>query len=247
VYFVDPQWNRIHHWSGSTGLTLATDAIPQPAALATDKSGGLLVVSRHGNVYAFKPGATESEISVLAPVPAAARPDATAWLPANRWRDSHDWLEATTRREPLHYVSADGSAFIPAPESYAALTKPGRRGGTIDVARAYALKPARAGRPFYGADEFGQTTWRFTPGPDGVLGAPELFAEEGECDTAVDADGNVYVCAGQIFVYDAQGKSLGTIEVPERPSALVFGGEDGRTLFIAARSSLYALRPGATK
>ena len=242
VYFVDPAASRIHHWSAATGLTLATDAIPQPVALAPDRSGGLVVVSRHGNVYAFRPGANEAEITVLAPVPAAPRPDATAWLPANRWRDSHDWLEASTRREPLHYVSADGSIFIPAPESYAALTKPGRRGGTIDVARAYALKPARPGQPFYGADEFGQTTWRFAPGPDGTLGAPELFAEEGECDTAVDTAGNVYVCAGQIFVYDSTGKSLGTIAVPERPSALAFGGEDGRTLFIAARSSLYAVR-----
>jgi sugar lactone lactonase YvrE len=246
VYFVDPSWSRIHHWSAARGLTLATDAIPQPVALATDQSGGLLVVSRHGNVYAFQPGANESEIAVLAPVPAAARPDATAWLPANRWRDSHDWLEAATRREPLHYVSADGSAFIPAPESYAALTKPGRRGGTIDVARAYALKPARAGQAFFGADEFGQTTWRFTADAEGVLTEPELFAEEGEADTAIDAEGNVYVCAGQIFVYDPQGRALGTIEVPERPSSVVFGGGDGRTLFIAARTSLYAVRLGAT-
>jgi len=242
VYFVDPSASRIHHWSEARGLTLATDAIPQPVALATDRSGGLLVVSRHGNVYAFTPGRGEAEITVLAPVPAAPRPDATAWLPANRWRDSHDWLEASTRREPLHYVSADGSAFIPAPESYAALTKPGRRGGTIDVARAYALKPVRAGQTFFGADEFGQTTWRFTAAADGSLGAPQLFAEEGEADTAVDAAGNVYVCAGQVFVYDAQGKPLGTIAVPERPASLVVGGKDSRTLFIAARSSLYAVR-----
>jgi sugar lactone lactonase YvrE len=231
--------------SQTTGLTLTTDAIPQPVALATDRSGGLLVVSRHGNVYAFKPSDSEAEITVLSPVPAAARPDATAWLPANRWRDSHDWLEASIRREPLHYVSADGSAFIPASESYAALTKPGRRGGTIDVARAYALQPARAGQPFYGADEFGQTTWRFTADAEGTLSAPALVAQEGECGTAVDPDGKLYVCAGQIFVYDASGQPLGTIEVPERPSAVVFGGEDGRTLYITARSSLYAVRVGA--
>ena len=81
--------------------------------------------------------------------------------------------------------------------------------------------------------------------PDGTLAEPQLFAEEGECGTAVDADGNVYVCAGQIFVYDKSGRSLGTIDVPERPSALVFGGADRRTLFITARSSLYAIRTKA--
>ncbi len=94
VYFVDPAASRLHRWSAARGLTLVTDAIPQPVALALDRAGDLLVVSRHGNVYAYQPGASEANIAVLTPVPAAPRPDATAWLPANRWRDSHDWIEA---------------------------------------------------------------------------------------------------------------------------------------------------------
>jgi len=32
------------------------------------------------------------------------------------------------------------------------------------------------------------------------------------------------------------------IDVPERPTSLVFGGKDRQTLFIAARSSLYGVR-----
>ena len=58
----------------------------------------------------------------------------------------------------------------------------------------------------------------------------------------MDAEGNVYIAAGQIFVYDAAGKQIGTIDVPERPSQLLFGGPDGKTLFILARSSLYAVQ-----
>ncbi|MGH8174727.1 MAG: glycosyl hydrolase family 28-related protein [Steroidobacter sp.] len=248
VYFVDQHWHRIHRWSAADGLTLVTDAIPQPVALALDRASNLLVVSRHGNVYATEPGASEINMRVLSPVTASRRPQATAWLPANRWRDSHDFLEASTRREPLHYVSPDGSAFIPAPKSYSLLSEPvlGRGFGTVDLTRAYALTPAIPGRSMYVSDEFGQTTWRFTPGADGTLGAPEFFAEEGEAGVAVDVDGNVYVCAGSIFVYDMNGRSLGVIDVPERPSALAFGDEDRRTLFIAARSSLYAVRTKAS-
>jgi hypothetical protein len=244
VFFVDQAPSRIQHYSAAAGLSLVTDSIPQPVALALDREGDLLVVSHHGNVYVDKPGATEADIKVLIPVPVGPRPESTAWLPVNRWRDSHDWIEAATRREPLHYVSPDGSGFIPAPESFAQLPKPGRgRGsGTIDLVRTYALIPARAGEAIYVADEFGQTTWRFTAQADGSLTAPQLFAQEGEAGTAVDADGRVYVCAGQVFVYDRDGHPLGTIDVPERPSALVFGGAGGRTLFIAARTSLYAIR-----
>lgn len=246
VYFIDQAAHRIHRWSEADGLTLATDAIPEPAGLVPDRSGHLLVVSKHGNVYRFLPGRSEAEITVLTPQPAQPRPAATAWLPLSRWRDSHDWLEANTRREPFHYVSPDGSVFVPAPEVYTELpAREGRGGGTIDVSRAYAFGAAVPGRPFYVSDEFGQTTWRFTPDAQGVLGAPELFAEEGEAGTAVDADGNVYVCAGHVFVYGPDGRSRGVIEVPERPSALAFGGADGRTLMIAARSSLYAIQTRA--
>lgn len=243
AWFVDQHESRIFRWSADQGLLLATDAIPQPVALVPARNGDLLVIARHGSVYAFNPAAGDASITALAPQPAAPRPGATAWLPLNRWRDGHDWLEANTRREPLHYVSPDGSVFIPAPEIFAKIPASGGRWlGTIDIARAYAFGPARAGEPFYVSDEFGQTTWRFTPDADGTLAAPRLLAEEGEAGTAVDAAGNVYVCAGQVFVYDATGKPLGVIEVPERPGALAFAGEDRRTLLIAARGSLYVLR-----
>jgi len=43
-------------------------------------------------------------------------------------------------------------------------------------------------------------------------------------------------------VYNPSGKLIDTIDVPERPLQLVFGGKDGQTLFIPARSSLYAVR-----
>jgi sugar lactone lactonase YvrE len=59
---------------------------------------------------------------------------------------------------------------------------------------------------------------------------------------AVDENGNVYIAAGQILVYSPAGRLIDTIEVPERPLQLVFGGKDGKTLFIPARSSLYSVR-----
>jgi hypothetical protein len=169
---------------------------------------------------------------------------AIEWLPTNRWRDSHDWMAANEQAGLLSYVSPDHSVFISAPKAYPNLAKPGGGwgGGTIDVARTYELAPARPGRTFFVSDEFGQKTWSIRVRPDGTREAPSLFAEEGEAGTAVDTEGNVYVCAGNVFVYDRSGKQIGLIKVPERPSAIAFGGPDGRTLFIAARTSLYSTR-----
>ena len=78
--------------------------------------------------------------------------------------------------------------------------------------------------------------------PDGSLSDFRLFAEKGGEGVAVDSLGNVYIAAGQIYVYSPAGKLIDIIEVPERPLQLVFGGADRRTLFIPARTSLYSVR-----
>jgi gluconolactonase len=57
-----------------------------------------------------------------------------------------------------------------------------------------------------------------------------------------DADGRLWSTAGDgVRVHDTTGKLLGTIHVPEVPANLCFGGKDGKTLFITARTSLYAI------
>ena len=68
---------------------------------------------------------------------------------------------------------------------------------------------------------------------------PKLFVEQGGESLAADDHGNVYIAAGQVFVYNQAGNLIATIDVPERPSQLLFGGADHSTLFILARSSLY--------
>jgi sugar lactone lactonase YvrE len=91
-------------------------------------------------------------------------------------------------------------------------------------------------------DESELRTWKTDVNPDGSLGNFQLFAERGGEYVTSDRRGNVYIAAGQIYVYDPEGRPLDTIEVPERPIQMAFGGADGGTLFIAARTSLYAVR-----
>ena len=98
------------------------------------------------------------------------------------------------------------------------------------------------GKTAYITSEAEIATWQATVGPDGGLTGFKLFANQGGEGVAVDENGNVYIAAGQIWVYDPSGRLIDTIDVPERPTQLVFGGKDRKTLFIPARSSLYAVR-----
>ena len=58
----------------------------------------------------------------------------------------------------------------------------------------------------------------------------------------VDASGNLYTSSGDsVQIYAPDGTRLGKILVPEICSNLTFGGPDGKSLFITAGKSLYAI------
>ncbi|MGE0606050.1 MAG: SMP-30/gluconolactonase/LRE family protein [Pirellulales bacterium] len=84
----------------------------------------------------------------------------------------------------------------------------------------------------------------------GKLGPSRVFASlkqpEGKENTGgdgltVDTNGNLYITSGLgIQVFTPAGKLLGVIAFPEQPANVTFGGPDGKTLFVTARTSLYS-------
>ena len=72
------------------------------------------------------------------------------------------------------------------------------------------------------------------------LGAPHEGVPDG---MRVDRGGNLFVVGPLgIWVWDAAGRHLGTIVVPEQPANLCWGDSDRRTLYITATTSVYRLR-----
>ncbi|WP_370311841.1 isochorismatase family protein [Sagittula sp.] len=87
-------------------------------------------------------------------------------------------------------------------------------------------------------------------GPGGTLTNGRVFAsgirdslKEGVPDgMKCDASGNVWVTApGGLWVYEPGGKLIGKVAIPEKPANLHWGGEDWRTLYVAASTSVYAI------
>lgn len=59
----------------------------------------------------------------------------------------------------------------------------------------------------------------------------------------VDREGNLYVSGpGGLWVISPAGKHLGTIITPRHVHNMAWGDEDGRTLYLCARSGLYRMR-----
>jgi Pectate lyase superfamily protein/SMP-30/Gluconolactonase/LRE-like region len=242
IYFVDAHQQTIYSWSASTRqLSKVRDNPLDPVQLFFDKAGDLIVVSYagKGTVYVFRPGASGDDVTLLKAEPTAPRPGMTAVLPVDYWRNENDFLETIPMRKPYQFVSPDRTTFFPAGEDF--VTGELYYGSKLnDTLRAFGLAPVITAEATYVTDESGEKTYVGTVGTDGTISNLKLFAERGGESLAVDKKGNVYIAAGQVFVYNPAGTLIDTIQIPERPSQLLFGGSDGHTLFILARSSLYA-------
>jgi sugar lactone lactonase YvrE len=240
-YFVDAKWQMIYRWSSpSQQLSIVRDNPLDPVQLAFDKAGNLLVVSYAGAVYSFNPDSDFGQLTLLKPEPSVSRPGMTPILPVDYWLNENDFPAAIGKKKAYQYVSLDRSTYIPAGDDF--VTGKLYYGTKMhDVLRAFGLAPAPVGQTFYVSDASEQKTYQTTIADDGTLTNAKLFTNVGGESVTEDSEGNVYIAAGQIYVYNPHGVLLGTIDVPERPSQLLFGGPDKKTLFIAARSSLYSI------
>ncbi|MCJ7448257.1 MAG: SMP-30/gluconolactonase/LRE family protein [Bacteroidales bacterium] len=261
VYFCEQRMKRIYKWSVETNsLSLVADFPWEPLSLACDSKDNLLVVFRYnpqpgyiingeperytnppdasgtsfsawGNsgfgtlVYAVDPENPEETIKKLEKIPMGSINNIhKALYPSNRWRDSHDFNSITIARNSECFVAPDGKTIIPV---------------CYDLARSCALAEAFPYKPVYIADEYDKRTVKLDVDSQGYVSDLVYFAEKGEFSSVPDYQGNVYVADGEIYVFGPDGKQITMIHVPDRPSTIVFGGKDGKTLFITGRSVLF--------
>ncbi|HEU4403025.1 MAG TPA: SMP-30/gluconolactonase/LRE family protein [Candidatus Polarisedimenticolia bacterium] len=91
---------------------------------------------------------------------------------------------------------------------------------------------------------------RYEVKADGTLDNGQVFHDmtgaEGEDaldGLKVDRKGNLYVSGpGGIWILSPAGRHLGTITGPEHPHNFAWGDDDGRTLYMCARTGLYRVR-----
>lgn len=94
-----------------------------------------------------------------------------------------------------------------------------------------------------------KTIWRFEVQTDGTLKNGKIFFdfnftedEEALDGLKIDKEGNLFVSApGGLWILSPDAKILGKIVTPERPANMAWG-DDGKTLYLTAHSSLYKIR-----
>ena len=262
LFFIDRHFKRIFSYAAGEGLKIVSDATIDPVNLAVERSGKLLVLSSSGKdatVYAVDPAAPGTRPAIVAATPAAPRPGARLALPVNFWNNGEfkdqlnlDTYEFTTLDEMFardvaqaktrEYVSPDGSLVLPAFRvvRHGSLDHLGHRWSDTLDANGFVTAPVGQRAVFTNASR--NITYSALVGEGGTLTGLVKVADRGGESAALGPDGKVYVANGQVFVYGENGKQVGRIDVPARPLQLVFGGQDGRTLFILTHHALYSAR-----
>jgi hypothetical protein len=263
VYFSESRLKRIYKWSvESERINLLADFPWEPQALACDSKDNLLVVFRYdpqpgylvngkqesfsnppdasgtsfsgwGNsgfatwVYSIDPYIPDETIQKLPTVKmGSVEKIFKAMYPSNRWRDSHDFNQVILQKAGECFVAPDGRTIFPV---------------CYDFARSSSLVAAYPGKPLYATNEYDKRIVRLQVSPEGYLTDPVYFTEKGEFSTAVDNAGNVYVADGNIYVFNPAGEQTETIEIPERPVTIAFGGKDRETLFVTTAERLFSV------
>jgi gluconolactonase len=121
---------------------------------------------------------------------------------------------------------------------------------TSELAQANGLAFSPDGTRFYVDDSEKRNIRVYDFRPGGTLENGRIFGQEpgskgeGVPDgMKVDLAGNLFVTGpGGIWVWDASGRHLGTILLPEQPANLAWGDADLGTLYITATTSVYRLK-----
>lgn len=231
LYFSDIPTERIYRWSPDGGAVTFREASGRANGLRFTPDGQLLVCEM-GNRRVTSIDA-DGNVSILADQLEGRRFNS----PNDLWVDPKGGVYFSDPRygadddreiegDHVYYISPDRTEVRRVAGD---LVRPNGIVGTSDGSRVYV------------ADHGAGRTYVYRPTDDGSLTDRRLFAPQGADGMTVDERGNVYLTGPDITIYNQNGMQVASIAVPEAPANLAFGGVDGTTLFITARTSLYSL------
>jgi gluconolactonase len=99
-------------------------------------------------------------------------------------------------------------------------------------------------------DDKRKVVMRYEVHADGTLSEGKVFfdatsaiSEDAWDGMKVDQQGNLYLSGpGGLWILSPEGKQLGLIVGPEHPHNLAWGDQDGKTLYLCAKTGLYRIR-----
>jgi gluconolactonase len=237
VFFTDQPNDRIMEWSADGKLSVFMQPAGRANGMMFDAQGRLIACAdEHNQLWSIAP---DKSVTVLAtnhfgkyfngPNDVWIAPNGGIYLTDPFYQRSYwDHKTKALPDEAVYYLATDRKTLTLATGG---LRKPNGITGTPD------------GKHLFVSDIAAGKTWRYDVQSDGSLTNKAFFCALGSDGMTMDAEGNVYLTGRGVTVFDAGGREIDHIDVPEGWTANVsFSGADHRTLFITASKAVYAIR-----
>lgn len=257
LLFSDPNANAIYKYSkdaklsvfktqsGYSGTDIGEYRQPGSNGITLDPQGNI-VFNQHGNRRVVRLGKDGSEMVVV---------DRFEGKKLNSPNDlvyrSDGTLFFTDPNFGLPKLAGDKRKELPHTGVYS-LYKGKLRLLTTEFAgpNGIALSPDEKYLYIGNWDDNRKVVYRYELQPDGTVKNGKLFfdftpikGEDAIDGIKVDVEGNVYVSApGGLQILSANGEHLGTVVAPQHIHNMAWGDDDGKSLYLAARSGLYRMR-----
>ena len=234
LHFTDINNNRIWRLTAGGEFEIAVEPANYPNGLTLDLDGSLLICEQGAQRVTRMDAA--GAVSVVAdsyngapfnsPNDLWVHPDGSIYFTDPRYR-----IPAGPLTQPGEYVYR----IAPDRQSVEAVV--------TDIPKPNGIVGTEDGRTLYLASTENAKIYRFDIAADGSLENRAEFADQGSDGMTLDERGNVYLTwIGGVSIRNPEGAEIEFIETPQMPANVTFGGGDGRTLYLTARTSLYSLR-----
>lgn len=234
LYFSDMKTSTIHRWKPGAApeVFLKTDPAPNGLAFGQD---GRLIFCQPGtkSVVAINPDGSREIL--------AENVDGRPLAPPNDIWSGKGNLFFTIPNKRGKNPEFAGEEFIQgAIVAIPAEGEPLVVSGKLDLHSPNGITGSADGTHLYYTNR--GKVWRAEIGSDLALSDPKAVALTGWDGLTLDEKGNIYTTSKEgLAIYSPAAELLLEIPVPEGTANFCFGGAEGKTLFIAARTGLYSM------
>lgn len=234
IFFTDIPESKIYIWKTNDELEVFSEASNGANGLFFDRNEVLYICEGYsGRISAIK---NKSEYSIIAekfnnkqfnqPNDIWVHPNGSSYFTDPFYGDS----ENTLPQEGMH-------VYRIAPNQEQKIMRV-----TNDLIKPNGIIGTPDGKKLYITDQKDNKTFEYTIQEDGSLVDKKMILAVGGDGMTLDILGNIYLTTNgkmAVEVYSPDGKLLASIDLPEQPSNVTFGGKHKNELYITARKSLY--------
>jgi len=236
LFFVDIPTERILKWNPETGVSTIRSESGRANGLRFDPEGNLVICEMKTRQVTSTDKNGDSRVLASHFEGKRFNSPNDLWIDPNGGIYFSDPRYGSTEDQELsghhvYYINPDEDQILQV---------------TNDLERPNGIIGSFESDKLYIADHGAGQTYVYSIKKDGTLTDKQLFAPQGSDGMTMDELGNLYLTGQDITIYAANGVAIESIATPEPPANVTFGGPDNMTLFITARTSVYALKMNVT-